>query len=151
MRKYLLVPLAQYALIFDKKKRFLILQFKESKNPEHSKRWVLPGGRVNEGETDLIKALKREIKEETGLKNVKVLFPFFSELSRHSGKLTQKTCYLCKCNSGKVKIKPNNPDNIINYRWIGYRDINQYLFIGKYGDRMFKRFIKESKKFIRYL
>lgn len=151
MKQYLLVYVAQYALIFNNKKKFLILQFGKSKNPMHSKRWVLPGGRVNKGETNLIKALKREIREETGLKNVNILFPFFSELSKHSGRLTQKTCYLCKYISGKVKIKLNNPDNIINYKWIGYRNINQYLFIGKYGDRMFKKFIKESKKFRRYL
>lgn len=151
MEKYLSVHVAQYALIFDERKRFLILQFGESENPEHSRRWVLPGGRVNKKERNLIKALKREIKEETGLTNVKILFPFFNELSKHSGKLTHKTCYLCKCISGTVKINPNNPDNIVNYKWIKYNNINQYLFIGKYGNRMFKRFIRESKKFIRFL
>ncbi len=38
----------------------------------HNNKWQMPQGGVNAGE-DLISALKRELNEETGIKNIKIL------------------------------------------------------------------------------
>lgn len=143
MDRYTSVGLAQYAMIFNNKGEFLILQFGVLGAEDENYRWVLPGGRVNSGETNLVASLKREIKEETSLE-VRVLFPFATELSDHTGILTHKSCYLCKYMSGDVRV---GNDNIIGHRWITYSEVERYSFIGKHGDVMFKDFINKSRKF----
>lgn len=144
MVKYALVNIAQYALIFDDKDKFLILQFEKSNLPTHSEKWILPGGRLNTGESNLIEALKREIKEESGLE-VEVLFPFITELGDHSGNLCCKIGYVCKYISGKVTV---NADGLVNYKWVDYNQVNDYDFI---GDKLFKRFIEASKNYRQYI
>ncbi len=52
----------QYVLMIDSQKRLLWL--KQAKNRQ---RWLFPGGTLEEGET-LEQGLKRELREETGLK-----------------------------------------------------------------------------------
>ncbi|MFO8016116.1 MAG: NUDIX hydrolase [Candidatus Woesearchaeota archaeon] len=139
MVEYALVNIAQYALIFDDNDKFLILQFEKSNFPTHSEKWILPGGRLNAGESNLIEALKREIKEESGLE-VDVLFPFIAELGDHSGNLCCKIGYICRYISGIVSV---NADGLANYKWVDYDQVNDYDFI---GDKLFKRFIEASKK-----
>ena len=147
MNNHILVGIAQYALIFNDKKEFLILQFGDLNASDESYRWVLPGGRVNKGEKNLIDSLHREIKEETNLK-VEILFPFISELSNHSGVLTHKSCYICKYILGNIVV---GNDNIINYKWITHDKARDHLFIGAHGNKMFKKFIDDSKKFLNFL
>ena len=44
---------------------------KRKDNPKNNK-WQMPQGGVNEGEK-LVEAMKRELEEETGIKNIKIL------------------------------------------------------------------------------
>ena len=45
--------------------------------------WDIPGGRIDEGEDDVVKTLKREIKEETGIEKIKELAFFTAVISNH--------------------------------------------------------------------
>lgn len=61
MTETLPLRIGQYALLARNDGKILVLQRK------NSKLWSLPGGRLESGETDWLDALKREIKEETGI------------------------------------------------------------------------------------
>lgn len=80
----------------------------------------LPSGKVEPGET-LIGALKREVKEETGLeiKTVQAYLGSFDYQSG-SGKPTRQFNYSAKIFPGKLKLSPMEHDA---YRWIGPREI----------------------------
>ena len=78
-----------------------------------------PGGKIQEGETDFDKALKREVSEETGL-DIEVGDPFarwyfeFGPGHRNSGKKVFLVGYKCIYKSGKVKLS----DEHNNYKWV---------------------------------
>lgn len=76
----------------------------------------LPSGKVEPGET-LIGALKREVKEETGLaiKTVQAYLGSFDYQSG-SGKPTRQFNYSAKIFPGKLKLSPMEHDT---YQWIG--------------------------------
>lgn len=74
------IPCIDMVIISDKK--FLLV--KRKNNPAKGK-WCIPGGRVFKGET-LHQAVRRKVKEETGLKKFKIVKPltvrdFFSKAS----------------------------------------------------------------------
>jgi 8-oxo-dGTP pyrophosphatase MutT (NUDIX family) len=61
-----------------------------------------PGGRINDGETDIIEALKREVREETSLE-VEVCQPFATWLGR--GDTTYLVGYRCRYVSGGGRVE----------------------------------------------
>ena len=71
----------------------------------------LPGGKIQMGEKDFVKSLKREVYEETNLK-IKIGRPFYTSFwefpkgsnHRNQGKKIFLLFYLCKFISGQVKI-----------------------------------------------
>jgi 8-oxo-dGTP diphosphatase len=81
--------------------------------------WLdLPGGRIDEGETDLVEALKREVREETTLE-IEVGAPFATWLS--PGNKVYLVGYRCRYVSGEVVLS----DEHVSYRWVNrtnYRD-----------------------------
>lgn len=54
------------AIIFSKDEKLFLGKKNPNKGGVYADCWHIPGGGVNDGETDLV-ALKREIKEETGI------------------------------------------------------------------------------------
>jgi 8-oxo-dGTP diphosphatase len=70
-----------------------------------------PGGRINEGETDIIEALKREVREETTLE-VEVGQPFATWLGR--GDTTYLVAYRCRYVSGEVRLS----DEHAGFQWV---------------------------------
>ncbi len=70
-----------------------------------------PGGRIDEGERDLVAALRREVREETTLE-VEVGAPFATWLGR------QETVFLvgyrCRYVSGDVRLSEEHVD----FRWV---------------------------------
>lgn len=70
-----------------------------------------PGGRINEGETDIIEALRREVHEETALE-IEVGDPFATWLGRAD--TTYLVGYRCRYVSGEVALS----DEHNSYRWV---------------------------------
>jgi 8-oxo-dGTP diphosphatase len=74
--------------------------------------WLdFPGGRIDEGETDIIEALKREVREETSLE-VDVGEPFATWLGR--GGTVYLVGYRCRYVSGQVTLS----DEHSSFRWL---------------------------------
>jgi 8-oxo-dGTP diphosphatase len=76
-----------------------------------------PGGRIEEGESDLIEALKREVREETTLE-IEVGSPFASWLGRNE--TVYLVGYRCRYVTGEVTLSEEH----IEYRWV---DSSGYL------------------------
>lgn len=89
-----------------------------------------PGGKIQEGEakdgeaTSLIDALKREVREETGLE-IEVFDPFavwyheFPKDSRNYGKVVYLVAFKCRYISGELKLSSEHD----NSKWV---DKNTY-------------------------
>jgi 8-oxo-dGTP pyrophosphatase MutT (NUDIX family) len=76
-----------------------------------------PGGKIQKGEEDIIKSLKREVKEETGL-DIEVRDPFTSweipTFGRLKGHRLLLIGYRCEYLSGDVKIS----DEHVDFKWV---------------------------------
>jgi mutator protein MutT len=127
------------ALIKNNKGEILLVQKKNKKE------WETPGGSV-EGNESLEEALKREIKEETGIaiKNTKLLTVYESEqevIFKEGFKRMWKLifiCYLGEFKSGKLKAL----DDIDKARWISIKELKKYK-LTKITSSMIKAYFKD--------
>lgn len=93
----------------------------------------LPGGKVMEGESDLSKALQREVKEEIGLE-ITVGKPFYTWFftipqdsgHRSAGKKIFNVGYRCTYVSGKITLSSEHDW----YKWIDKHTYSEYLKSG---------------------
>lgn len=119
-----MVILVVTALI-ENKGRYLVLQRSES-NITNENKWQFPEGKVRFGE-NLIKALKRELLEETGLilTNAK-LFGIHSNVSREAHGVFRifRTIFKCKV-MGKVRLSKEHK----HFTWISPKELSKLDFI----------------------
>ena len=83
---------------------------------QHGTSWSLPKGHVEEGE-DLLSAARREIYEESGVKELELLRPLGSytrhRLGREGGEDSSelKTIHLFLFATSETELKPVDPEN----------------------------------------
>jgi len=116
-------------------KKLLVLKFSNFYNhSEVNKKYVLPGGRPNNGET-LTNALIREVNEEIGL-NIKVLDLIHLDLFVHkpNGKIRPIAFFNCKATIDKeIKLSEEHED----YKWVTLEEAKSLDWI----DECFLRFL----------
>ena len=115
--EYQLFKITQSAIIKNPKGLVLILKHKTGN-------WLLPGGRINKGE-NYLDALKREIKEETGIENFKInkILDIDSWIENNKG--TYVVTFLIDTpDVSEVKLS----DEHTKYAWAGLNDLDDYHF-----------------------
>ena len=90
--------------------KFLIIK---SSDPKFEGPFDLPGGRIEEGE-EKEEALKREVKEETGL-DVHIIRPIYNTTIKYShiGELNLTT-FLCSTTKNEIKLSHEHSE----FKWI---------------------------------
>ena len=103
--------------IIHKDEKILLTRRKKGKSLEGY--WEFPGGKVEEGETD-ITALQRELNEELGLSVSKLVY--FSE-NKHEYNIFSIHLIAFKCSA------KNNPRKLIDhdkFEWVNVDEIKEY-------------------------
>ena len=123
--------------------RILILrESKKYKTGSNHGRFVMPGGKVDEGEhfADL---LRREVMEECGLR-ITIGAPFHTDEWRVNipGKPSHIVAIYFKCASRVGKVKLNNEFD--HHEWISPKDYKKYL-INVAAKRAFKSYLEWMK------
>lgn len=116
--------IAQMAAIVNED-RVLALKFNNYEELDVEDKWVLPGGRPDVGE-NVLDALKREVKEETGLE-VDVLDPIHvNNFENVDGTPRIRISYLCKPREIKeVELSHEHND----HRWITLEEAEELDWI----------------------
>lgn len=120
------------AVIFRKqgdKIYYLLLHYPGISHRAEKNYWDFPKGHIEKGEGE-IDTLKREIKEETGIEDIK-LINGFREVIKYFFKFQGKTIlkfvsfYLTETKTKQVKISPEH----MGYKWLPYeKALNQLSF-----------------------
>ncbi|MFA6027948.1 MAG: NUDIX domain-containing protein [Patescibacteria group bacterium] len=111
------------AVVLNKDNRMLIMFQKENRYWEFPKGKVEPGEEENEQNT-----LSREIEEETGITDLKII-PGFRYRLRYQftlhGQIIRKEniFYLAVAQNDKIKIS----DEHLDYKWVSLLAVNRYL------------------------
>src|SRR6478609_4605243 len=105
--------------------------------------WDFPKGNIESGETE-IDTIKREVMEETGIVDIKLIEGFRQQISykyRKKSKLVHKTViyYLAETKSNKVVLSFEH----VNFAWLNFNSaLNKLSFENS------KKVLKNAKEFL---
>ena len=127
------------AIVFRKEKEpiYLLLHYE-------AKHWDFPKGNVEAGETD-VETVKREIKEETGIKDIEIVRDFKEKIHYYyklKKELISKDVvfYLAKTKTAQIKLSFEH----IGSKWLPYKKaIEQLTF------KNAKEILKQANKFLK--
>ena len=116
------------AIIFKRGRpiKYLLLHYPASSKSTKDY-WDLPKGHIEKGEKE-IETIEREVREETGLRNIKIVEEF-KEWIKYFFRYKEKTIfkivifYLAETKTEKVKISPEH----IGFKWLSYRQAMERL------------------------
>ena len=142
--KHVVVP---FAIIIKEGKILLALR-NEPHRPEYHKKWELPGGTMEVGET-LVGNVEREAKEEAGY-DVEVVeqINYIGVESQQGGNLTYQVYlipFVCKIIGGDGIY---SDAEILDTKWVEVDDVLNHEMIGN-NNKMFKEFLPELKRIIK--
>lgn len=100
--------------LIEKDGKYLILQ-RSDKNLTNKGKWQIPEGKVRPGEA-LVKTIKRELIEETGLILINTkLFGIHSNIMQEAHRMFRVMRVIFKCKTmGKVRLSEEHKD----YKWV---------------------------------
>lgn len=108
-------------LVLNEKKQILMI-FRRGK-------WDLPKGKLDDGET-LEECAVREVEEETGLRNIKLISPLLITYhTYHEGTkfvLKESHWYNMKV-SGEQKLMPQAEEDIHEIKWVSAKDAGKFF------------------------
>ncbi len=126
------------AIVYRKEKwpKYLLLHYE-------AWHWDFPKGNIEEGETD-IETVKREIQEETGIKDVEIIKDFKEKIQyyfKFKDELINKTVtfYLAKTDTKQVNLSFEH----IGFIWLPYEKA-----IGKLTFKNAKEILKKANDFL---
>ena len=136
---------ASVKAFIEKKGKILILRESQNyKGGSHHGRFVMPGGKVFEGE-HFLDALSREIREECGNIKVKIGRTFHTDewRAKIKGKPSHivGTYFQCDYKGGGLRLSPDFSE----YEWIDPRNYKKYD-INEAAARAFESFLKWKSK-----
>src|SRR3989344_7479072 len=115
--------------------RFLAIKRKDG---IHAEKWAFPGGVVEKGETSE-DALKREIKEETGLyisRIIRKISDYEYSRGNEPGKKSKGQCFLVEVKNEKVIISPE----IAGFKWVTHEEFESMEHIEGLGEEAMDAF-----------
>ena len=120
-----------------KTNKVLLLQRNDGNNV-----WEIPGGK-RENNEDIVDALKREVKEETGLTINEYKIVYVSPIFENHPVLKPflNIGYLCLVDNSDVVISNEH----IDYKWVSLDELINHLDKDIYNDLLINGMIKELK------
>jgi 8-oxo-dGTP diphosphatase len=127
------------ALIRDSEGRFLFLKRALPYAGDSKPKWDIPGGRIEPGEP-IMKALAREIKEETGLTmkgEPKIVYA--QDILRLNDKHIVRLTFAAQVEPGEIKLDTSDPNGTHhdNFAWVAADQIKD-LYHDRYLVPVFK-------------
>ncbi len=118
MKQKLILQVGVKSFLLNKSRKFLLLKRSSISIGKSANLWDLPGGRIDSRET-LEEALKREIKEETGLKSFKLLGLIgVQDIFGWSDKHVVRVTYISRVTKENVSLSAEHSE----YRWLTFKE-----------------------------
>lgn len=101
--------------------KYLLLKRTKPYPAEDFTRWDIPGGRIIPGEPFLT-ALKREIKEETGINTFKIETILGAQDILRQGKHVVRLTFVGSCTAKKITLQP---EEHTEYEWVSLTEFKK--------------------------